>query len=185
MSPDPLVERYLSQLTAALHACGVAPEEQAGIRADIESHVAESTSRGGRLADVLERLGPADRLARAYRAESLLRPAWGRHGQPLRAWTGRLVGGATAAAAALLALLLGAVGGALTLAGAMAALVGTVAPWLPIDPTLRAGWPQVVVVLLSIAVAAAGVAVLRLARWNFVLLRERLRDLPNPKGETP
>ena len=170
MSPDPLVRRYLDQLTAALDDLGVGVDEQAAIRADIESHVAESLERGGRLAEVLERLGPAGRLARAFRAEALLRPAWSRRGPAVRAVTGAVVAGATTSAAALVGLALTAVGGALALGGALGLLAGLVAPWLPLDPTLRAGWPQLVVALASLAATACGIAVLRLARWNLGLL---------------
>ena len=173
--PNPLVERYLDQLASALAGRGVSPEEQAGIRGDIESHVAEATSRGERLADVLERLGPAERLAGAYASEELFHPRWARHpgAPPLRLWAGRAVALATVSVAALLGLLLAVTGAVLTVVGALGALAGLVGPVLPLDPTLRAGWPQLVVVVLSLALAAAGIAVLRLARWNLGALRER------------
>jgi uncharacterized membrane protein len=172
---NPLVQRYLDQLTAALAGRGVSPEEQAGIRADIESHVAEATSRGERLADVLERLGSADRLAGAYAVEELLRPRWARGADRRRvqAVAGSVVAVVTATTAALLGVLLGLAGAALALGGVVGALAAIAAPLLPLDPTLRAGWPQLVVVLVSLALAAAGVAILRLARWNLGVLRNR------------
>ena len=186
---NPLVQRYLDQLAAALAGRGVSPEEQAGIRADIESHVAEATSRGERLADVLERLGSADRLAGAYAVEELLRPRWARGADRRRvqALAGRVVACVTATTAALLGVLLGLAGAALALAGVLGALAAIVAPLVPLDPTLRAGWPQLVVVLLSLALAAAGVAILRLARWNLGVLRRGLRgpSLRNPRLHNP
>jgi hypothetical protein len=174
----PLVQRYLDQLTAALARRRVDPLEQAGIRADIESHVAEATSRGERLAEVLERLGPAERLAGAYAVEELLRPRWTREAgaSALRMWAGRAMAAVTTAAAAAVGLLLALGGIGLAAVGALGALAALVAPALPLDPTLRAGWPQLVVVLVSLALAAVGIAALRLARWNLGVLRDpRLR----------
>ncbi len=65
-----MAERYLSQFRASLKRL---PEAERGeIVDEIRNHIAEAMNAGGSLAEVLERLGPADRLARAYMAEALL-----------------------------------------------------------------------------------------------------------------
>lgn len=67
---NPTVERYLAAFRAGLRGAPSAERDEY-IR-EIESHIAEATARGEQAVDVLERLGPADRLARAYRVELTL-----------------------------------------------------------------------------------------------------------------
>jgi uncharacterized membrane protein len=174
LSANPLVERYLDHLASALSAAGVGGEEREAILREIASHAAEALLRGERLAQVLERLGSPAQLAEAYAAEAYLRPAagpavgWrGRVRQWARPWLTRI----TRPLALLTALLLSAVGAWLGLVGFAGTLLSLVGPWLPFDPTLRAGWPQLVLLVLSLASAAAAFALLRLARWNLALFR--------------
>ena len=66
---DPIIERYLSKFRSGLK--GVEPGERADLVLEIESHIAEATGRGEPVADVLDRLGAAEKLARAYSVEAL------------------------------------------------------------------------------------------------------------------
>jgi uncharacterized membrane protein len=69
MSSDPLARRYLENFSAAL---GRLPDdERSELIGEIESHIAEAAADGQPVSEVLARLGPADRLAMAYRAELL------------------------------------------------------------------------------------------------------------------
>ncbi|HEY3365671.1 MAG TPA: hypothetical protein VGK74_11500 [Symbiobacteriaceae bacterium] len=70
LEQNPIVARYLSQFRAGLKRLPEA--ERSEVVDEINSHIAEAVAAGGSLAEVLERLGPADRLARAYAAEALL-----------------------------------------------------------------------------------------------------------------
>ena len=67
---DPLAKRYLESFRRGLS--GLPPEEQRELLSEIEDHIAEAGARGEPASEVLERLGPADRLARAYRAELMI-----------------------------------------------------------------------------------------------------------------
>ena len=167
----PLVQRYLDQLAAALAATALPPAEQEAIVADIASHVAEAISAGERLPAVLERLGNAPDLARAYVVEAFLHPRGAIAPSRLALLGRRALRAATLAAAGLLGAILGAAGGLLLLLGPLGALAGIVMPFLPLEPNLRAGAPQVVVVLLSLLLGALGAGLLRLASWNLRLLR--------------
>jgi uncharacterized membrane protein len=66
----PLIAQYMSRFESALRRYGL-PDWQ-GIAADLRSHIAEAESYGKPLASVLEAIGPADPLARAYAVELLL-----------------------------------------------------------------------------------------------------------------
>ncbi|HYF76286.1 MAG TPA: DUF1700 domain-containing protein [Symbiobacteriaceae bacterium] len=64
------VEQFLAEFRAGL--LHVPPDEQDEMVREIESHIAEAASRGEPVAKVLQKLGPAETLARAYRAEVLI-----------------------------------------------------------------------------------------------------------------
>jgi uncharacterized membrane protein len=68
----PVVARYMATFGAAI--TGIEAEERAAIEQEIRSHIAEATAAGKPLADVLEALGPAEALARAYAVELLMNP---------------------------------------------------------------------------------------------------------------
>ena len=77
---DPLAKRYLERFRRGL--AGLPAEEQRELLSEIEDHIAEAGARGEPASEVLERLGPADRLARAYRAELMIQD--GRRNWPVR-----------------------------------------------------------------------------------------------------
>lgn len=74
---NPVVRRYLEQFEAGLQ--GLPSAERQDIVREIESHIAEAVSAGSSVADVLVRLGAAERLARAYTADAIL-------SRPGRSW---------------------------------------------------------------------------------------------------
>ena len=68
----PLVERYLAKLAEGLGA--LTPPDRAEIVQEIRHHVDDAVAAGRPLDAVLESLGSAETLARAYAVESLLHP---------------------------------------------------------------------------------------------------------------
>jgi uncharacterized membrane protein len=70
VAKNPLVERYLATFRDGLKGAPQ-PERDECVR-EIESHIAEAQSAGEPVGAILYRLGPADRLAKAYRAELTL-----------------------------------------------------------------------------------------------------------------
>jgi len=72
---NPLVERYLARFRDGLK--GARSDEREEFVREIESHIAEGVARGEQAGAVLYRLGPAERLAKAYRAELTLRSRGG------------------------------------------------------------------------------------------------------------
>jgi uncharacterized membrane protein len=118
---DPMVERYIDRFEAGLR--DLSREERDEVTYEIQSHIAEAVSGGESAVDVLERLGPAERLARSYRAELATKPG----GSLLRRATtlGALTLGLSVPAVLVTALLVGIIfggiiGGAATLAVAIA-----------------------------------------------------------------
>jgi uncharacterized membrane protein len=67
MGVDPLAERYVEHFASALRKVP-APEREELVM-EIRTHISDAIDAGAPTADVLDRLGPPDRLAKAYRAE--------------------------------------------------------------------------------------------------------------------
>ena len=63
----PVVERYMTHLERAI--AGLDPVERGEVLQEIHNHIAEATADGRPLDLVLESLGPADALGRAYVVE--------------------------------------------------------------------------------------------------------------------
>lgn len=68
----PVVERYLTRLETAIG--GLDPADRREVVQEIRNHIAEAVAAGKPLDAVLEALGPADALGRAYAIELLLHP---------------------------------------------------------------------------------------------------------------
>lgn len=68
----PVIERYMTHLETAIR--GLDPESRREVLQEIRNHIAEATAAGRSLDVVLESLGPADALGRAYAVELLLHP---------------------------------------------------------------------------------------------------------------
>ena len=183
--PNPLTERYLEQLAAALERTRMPAGESDAIRREIESHLAEAVSSGATLTEMLERLGSAEDLARAYAVELALNP---RPKPEASSWQRLLavaLRGAATVASGLLVAVMGAVAVSFAASGVVAVLIGLIAPFLPsdwMDPTLRAGLPQLVVVLMGFGLLAVGVVSIRIVRLNarflFGALRRSSKEIP-------
>lgn len=70
LEKNALVERYLASFRDGLK--GAPQAERDEFVREIESHIAEAQAAGEPIGAILYRLGPADRLAKAYRAELTL-----------------------------------------------------------------------------------------------------------------
>ena len=68
----PVIERYMTHLETAIG--GLDPADRREVLQEIRNHIAEATAAGKSLDVVLESLGPADALGRAYAVELLLHP---------------------------------------------------------------------------------------------------------------
>jgi uncharacterized membrane protein len=122
--PHPVVDRYLAQLNEKLSTLSESDRQE--ILRDIRSHLAEATAGGRSLESVLETLGPADSLARAYSVELMLnprRPMSSRAAYRLKA-AGLIAAGSLPTL--VVVILLGGVGGTLVLAGLIAMIAGVI-----------------------------------------------------------
>lgn len=167
-TPDPVVVRYVHQLAQVLRGCGLPEDECREIGREIESHVTETVSAGVSVAQALARLGPPQELARSYALELLL-PAKARGP---RVWR-QAATIASTAVAYLAALLLVLLGGSLAIVGAGGIVGSALGPWLPTEPALRAGLPQLVLGLVSAVALGGGLLLLRFVRVAWRVARAR------------
>jgi len=175
---NPLVRRYLEQLDARLDEAKTHEDERREILQEIESHLAEAARSGTRLSDAITKLGPADDLARAYCLELKLNPRTMVDGSPMRWIVAALTRAGALLASTLLTIVMGSLSLGLLLGGVVAVLGGLVAPFLPsawLDPTLRAGLPQLVVIFLGVILLAVGIPSFRLVHVNLRFLMRALR----------
>jgi hypothetical protein len=181
----PLVARYLEQLEDELVRGGTLRDEIIEILADIDGHFADAQSSGLSLSSTLEGLGGVRELAGAYTVALACGVCLENSGSAgpaptRRFWLRRAteVGRLTTLAALVLAI--GGLGVALLSTGVVGALAGLVLPFIPsgfLDPTLRAGMPQLVVLAVAALSTAVGWLSLRLMRLNWRSLLLGLRRL--------
>lgn len=155
---NPLVTRYIEQFRAGLGR--LRPADRDELVREIESHIAEATEAGRPLAEVLEKLGPADKLARAYSAELLLDPnrTNGTRGSRLLAVIGLVA--AASLPSLIIVPLLGGLCLGFTLGGAGAILAGVATLIFPefVQPNfLPYGLAQSAAILIGAVLAALGV----------------------------
>src|SRR5262245_18006888 len=118
----PVVARYMATFGAAIKALDTG--ERAAIEQEIRSHIAEATAAGRPLDDVLEALGPAEALARAYAVELLMNPQ-NRRIQSVAGFLKLAVTVVVASFATLIvAAILGSIGITFTASGLAAIMVG-------------------------------------------------------------
>lgn len=84
MLRHPRVERYMAHLEQAIS--GLDPEDRREVLQEIRNHIAEAMAAGKRLDAVLESLGAADALGRAYAIELLLHPQSNRRQNVVQRW---------------------------------------------------------------------------------------------------
>ncbi len=174
---NPLVRRYLEQLDAGLDETHIHEDERQEILNDIESHLAEAMRSGRALSDAITKLGPADDLAKSYCLELTLNPRHLADGSPGRRIVAALTRAGALLASTLLTIVMGSLSLGLLLGGFIAVLGGLIAPFLPsdwLDPTLRAGLPQLVVIVLGVILMAVGIPSFRLVH---VILRFLIRTI--------
>ena len=80
----PVIERYIAHLETAIG--GLDPADRREVLQEIRNHIAEATAAGKSLDVVLESLGPADALGRAYAIELLLHPQNDRRRHAAQRW---------------------------------------------------------------------------------------------------
>ena len=80
----PVIERYVARLETAIG--GLDPADRREVLQEIRNHIAEATAAGKSLDAVLESLGPADALGRAYAVELLLHPQKDRPRRAAERW---------------------------------------------------------------------------------------------------
>ncbi len=179
---SPVTQAYLESLRAELSA-HVAPGEISTIVLEIDNHIAEATRQGSSSAAAIRSLGSPGELAEAYGVALTFEPS---PGQGRGRWRATLRGvAATARLAAywLLQLLGSTLALALALSGTAAVFAALLLPLVPprlLDPTLRAGLPQLVV--LTVGVACLALAV-QIARWLRLYARLSRRRPPTGAPE--
>lgn len=177
---NPVVKRYLEQFGASLSH--VSPAERMEVVREIENHIAEATGAGQSVADVLERLGPAERLAKAYSADVLIKGGATRENNGVSRWftiASLLV--TSSFASIIIVPLLGGLGIGFTLGGLGAALGGVIAfiyPGLVVSPIdLPYGLPQVAAILVGLILFGLGLVALYLLRFYFKVLVKVIRGV--------
>ncbi len=164
---EPLLDRYLTGLRKELQSWEISPTEIVEIVGEIERHVADAKQAGRTTAEVLGGLGSADELADAYGAALRMDLAEGRPSSwtRARAFSRRAL---VALSGSVVTAILTIVGLAALATGLVASVAAFVLPLVPshlLEPTLRPGLPQLVVLLAGGALATLG---LQLLRWRGV-----------------
>jgi uncharacterized membrane protein len=160
---NPLVDRYLQRFRENLK--GALQWERDECAREIESHIAEAVASGESALDVLERLGPAERLARAYSLEMALKS---RSGNPFLKWGAVLGVVLTASIPSMVVLPLLLVLGVGFVAGGIAAIGVAVFPFAELyemPGELPGGLERLLVTLIGSGLVVSGL----LALWILYL----------------
>lgn len=136
---NPVIQRYLKKFETNLGTVEAA--ERAEVVREIDNHIAEALHEGADLSTLLQQLGPADRLAQAYRAELTL------NAEPQASWWTRygrfsLLLATTSLPSFLIVLTLTLFGPFLMLLGLFSMLVGPFNLLFPGIVELSAPWPS-------------------------------------------
>lgn len=179
MQEHPLVERYMTAFEAALAALDVPEREEVAV--EIRSHIAESLAEGKPLDTVLEALGPADSLARAYAVELTLNPRGTQRFETLGRWT-RVVGLVALGSVMTMIVVgaLGSIGFGFTLSGlAVVGIAAFEAAGVHLPGVEMGGIPPSAVIALGVVTFVLGVGALYLL-WHYMrfLVRASRRLLP-------
>jgi uncharacterized membrane protein len=180
--PHPLVERYIAHLETAIG--GLEPVDRREVLQEIRNHIAEAMAVGTPLDAVLESLGPADALGRAYAIELLLQDRNERRRHPAQRWFS-IVGLIVVLSIPTLVAVttLGSVGISFAASGLFVFVVGLlegagVFPWPHVSDV-----PPVVAILLGPAMVVLGLIALSVLRFyvRFVVRAVRAA-LPSVKS---
>jgi uncharacterized membrane protein len=153
---NPVVARYIDRLEAGL--AKLSPAERRSVVQDIESHVAEALAAGQPLDHVIESLGPAEELARAYAVELLMHP---REDSPKTSRTRRFLKLAGLVAIGsiptlVIVVVLGSIGISFTLSGVAVFAAGLLGVYDLLPPFVRMDVPPIFAVALGPVMSAIG-----------------------------
>ncbi len=173
--PHPVVERYLSRLSDGLTE--MASAERREIAGEIKNHIAEAMAAGTALDVVLEALGPAEDLARAYRVEALVNPRPAARGmsrlERFLKVTGLVVIGSVPTI--VIVAVLGAVGVSFIFAGVAVFVAGVLATVNGLPPWVSMDVPPVVAILLGPCMVVTGVVAVAGLVYYIKLLARAVR----------
>jgi uncharacterized membrane protein len=157
-------EQYLEQFR--LHLRRIAAPERLEITREITSHFAEARAQGRQVAQVIERLGPPQRLARSYETETILNRR-GTAGSFVSAFTAAAPLVSTSFASILIVPLLIAIAVGMTLGGVVTIVAGVlsfVSPGLVrVDPATPLG--QILALIVGLITLGVGLLSVRALRW--------------------
>lgn len=160
---SPLASAYLQSLRRELATWCRDPDEIEVIVQEIESHLAEARHSGESVASAIRLLGPPRELAESYAVVSF-ESRRSRSSQLAAAWASASRVAQTAAAGIMIALAAGT--SVLSFVLGLGAILGAVVlPFVParlLEPTLRLGLPQLVVLLAGALLLTLAFA---LGRW--------------------
>jgi uncharacterized membrane protein len=164
---NPAVERYLARFTEALP--GVSAAERGEMVHEIRSHIAEALFAGRDAAEVLAKLGPAERLAAAYRAELLLNRPPSSAGRLARIGLVSALAG-TSLLSLLVISLLASVALSFVVSGLAVFLVGLGLPLIPeplVSSPFTRGQSQVIMMVVGAVSLVLGLAA-AMGLWAYV-----------------
>ena len=176
---NPVIERYLGRFREPLKKQVPGPELDEMAR-EFENHIAEAEHSGQPLATVLEKLGPADRLADAYRVELLLKDRSKGISQLTRLFAVIGIVAASSLPTIILVPLLGGLGFGFTVGGSAAILAAIVSPFLPasmVSSNLDFPLPQLGAFGVGLVLLPLGLASLALLYLYLRFLIRAIRDV--------
>ena len=156
--PHPVIERYLARFTERLGE--MTSTDRREVVEEIRSHLAEAVAAGQPLDAVIQALGPAEDLARAYRVELLVNP---RAAEPRMSRLERAIRIAAVVAIGsiptiVIVAALGAVGGSFIVAGIAVFVAGILAVSGGLPSWVSMDVPPAVAVLLGPCMVVTGIA---------------------------
>lgn len=156
----PVVERYVTALEARLKDLPEADRRE--VVQDIRSHLAEAAAAGASLDAALQKLGPADELARAYAVEALINPRRAKTGGSRLSRFLKIAGLVVIGSIPTLVIVvtLGAVGLSFSAAGLAVLTAGIVATVAELPPWIQMDIPPVFAILLGPVMTAFGILAL-------------------------
>jgi uncharacterized membrane protein len=168
-------EQYLEQFR--LHLRRIPAPEREEIAREITSHFAEARAQGRQVTEVIDRLGPPQRLARSYQTETIL-DRRGTARSFVSVFIAAVPAVSTSVASILIVPLLIASAVGLTLGGAatiMAGILSFVAPGLVrVDPATPFG--QVMALVVGLITVGVGLFSVRALRWYLRVAVRTLRS---------
>lgn len=177
MDRNSLLHSYMRRLREALEIWGASPPSILEIEREIECHVAEALREQRPLTDILDGLGPVDQLAEAYGTALVLKKKSASDSSRFQRVLTSLGSKLWLLSSAVILLPLAVITVSAPIIGVIGVVSSITLPFLPphiLEPTLRAGLPQLVLLLLSLMTVALGVQSYRWLKLNIALVRTNL-----------